>query len=539
MARRLLASLLCCLGLLAWSADARAKSASVEWKKIQGAEEYEIEVRDSSGKEAYSGRTAKSRWKGELGPGFYSYRIRGVDWLKRAGKWTDAKALVIMPEAPRLVEPRDGERIETVFRKAPVRLRWKSGAAESVRVTVRRGEEVVFRKVTRESGLSLPPLPPGDYSWELSPVIEASGRAPAALQGRSWEAASDTGASFEVTRKELGAAAPVSPSGPVRPPADGKIELVWKAVEGATGYEVTLSRADAEGTGAKTLEVKDVRAAIPLSGDGSYRWQVRALASAEPADKSSELVKGRQSTAEFQVDRNSALLPGSGYVAFSSMLAPYTYQAESPSSPIRLTAASSAVTLRLSGEYWLAPRLGVSAGLENTLFQINSASYQRGSYELHAKYRVKLDEGRFGWFLAPKAGLELRDYFELIPSLSGSSLLLTDSTFHAAGASVGVDLRRQFSDRWSVGAKFAYFLPLTLLGTEAGTAITSELSSRNLSFGLQAIYWLQKNWSLGAGAFLDQRSLSVQLPSASSAEKVRMDGTYFFGSVIYSFGNSE
>ena len=94
----------------------------------------------------------------------------------------------------------------------------------------------------------------------------------------------------------------------------------------------------------------------------------------------------------------------------------------------------------------------------------------------------------------------------------------------------------------SLGIKAAYFSPLKLTSsTSMGTLeLASGANSRNISLGAQMLYWLSPRWGLGAGAYLEKRSISYRINGVNTStdpEQVFMDGTYFFGSLLYSFGH--
>jgi hypothetical protein len=260
---------------------------------------------------------------------------------------------------------------------------------------------------------------------------------------------------------------------------------------------------------------------------------VRALANID--NKKIAEATGPQSTSEFSLNRNANYFEGSGYVALSAMVAPYTYELKSSSlNPVAGNMSSSSFTVRGSGEYWSHPSFGFSAAGESTRFQVGQSNFNRFGFELLAKYRIKFGEGKSGWVFSPKAGIEERDYIEILQR--GGSL---DS--RAFGLNIGADLRKQFTEKLSLGLKFAYFKPI-ILSSDQVDQLTSDASNRNLSLGAQALYWLNRNWGLGAGAYIEKRSISYTVKnggpaSSSKPEQVYMDGTFFFGSLLYSFGH--
>ncbi|MCM2324011.1 MAG: hypothetical protein NDJ90_12195 [Oligoflexia bacterium] len=545
---RLKASLSLLVIALLLPASALGKSVRVEWKEIQGAVQYELEVMDGSGKIAAKVNSEKPAWKGDLTAGLYTYRLRGHDWMKRPGKWSLPKPLVVMPPAPELDSPKSGEAFRTFGNFGTVILKWKPVAGiRRFKVEVKSRKSVVFASRVIGDTLVLPKLAPGAYEWSVAPVMEAeAGRAPASLAGRAWDGAAESRFNFEIERQKLQAPVALSPKGMVRPPQQGRQLFEWKPVDGATSYRVQVFRVFGINRGLApvgpplTIDAKESSLAVRIPGEGLYRWKVAALA--KPDVVGEPIAVSREALSDFEVNRNAVFLQGTGYVAGSLMVAPYTYQAISPLAGRQFSAEASALVVRGSGEYWLRSKVGVAAAVENTAFRIDARSYNRAAFEFHGKLRLQIDDRRNGWFFAPKAGVELRDYLHLIWFGTGTTTAMLESKatkYRTLGPSLGFDLRKEFSDSWSLGGKFLYFLPLGIYGGESGTRLTPDASLRNFSFGLQGLYWIQKEWSLAVGFFLDKRSISFQAPRATKPEMLYMDGSYFFGSVIYSFGRGQ
>jgi hypothetical protein len=530
--------LLAAILTLAVPSAAWAKKINIEWKPIPGATQYEIQVQ-RDGKAVAHKKLEDPAWSGSLDPGFYVYQVRAYDRIKRAGKWTDALPLVVMPPPPEPSFPSDGKKVVLFNPDASTTLKWSpvKGASEYV-LELKRDGKVVSSQRMKDSQATLKALPSGDYSWQVTAVVGASGRVPAAFQSRKWQSKPSDASEFRIEHRTLEAPVPVQPIGSITPSTDGQVKFKWKKVDGAEAYELEVipydakSRVPASAVPVSKLTSTDNVAIVSLPREGQYRWRVRALANV--GEKRAAEATGAQSTADFKLDRNAAFFEGSGYVALSTMLAPYTYQVISPMASANGTAGSSAVTVRGSGEYWFHPQWGAAIAGEGTQFQIGKDSYLRKGFEGVVKYRLNFGSAKYNWSLSPKFGVEERDYFEIFPNSTAASTL--SST--VLGAQLGVDLRKQLSDRFSVGVKLAYFKPLIISSSQAGP-LTSDASNRNISVGAQVLYWLDRHWGLGAGAYVEHRSISYTVqgaPSTQAAEQVFMDGTYFFGSVIYSFG---
>ncbi|MBI2604512.1 MAG: hypothetical protein HYW49_00380, partial [Deltaproteobacteria bacterium] len=377
----------------------------------------------------------------------------------------------------------------------------------------------------------------------------AADRLPADVKSKHWDSAASRIEDFEIERKTLGAAELIEPVGVLLPPATGKLLFRWRKVEGAEGYEVRVRsvklRTPAAATEAaeKTFVVNETSTELPVAAEGQYRWEVRPLANTDSHGAAGAI--GPKSAADFDLNRNAKFAEGAGYIAVSTLISPYNYRVVSPASGFNGTTDSLALAMRLSAEYFPKPQWGLGTAVENTSFKILGTSYSRVGFELTARYRLKLDDAQNGWLLYPKAGLEGRQYFEIYPdtsvavSAAGGTIAVKEISMLTAGPMAGFDLRKQFSGTFSLGLKFSYFMPLTVLsGGDVQALSSGGASARNLSAGLQGLYWMGPRWALGLGAYLENRSIAFTRKGTASTrpEEIYMDATYFFGSLIYTFG---
>jgi hypothetical protein len=532
-------------GLLVVSALVRpawAKKVSIAWSPIPGATQYEIQI-ERDGKTVSKKTLEDSSWSGDLKFGIYAYQIRAYDRVKRPGQWTEPSPLVVMPAPPAPSLPEDGKKVTLFSDEADAVLRWKATpGASKYRVALTRKGAPPEIHVVEGTELKLKTLVPGNYSWIVTAIVKSKGRVPASFGSKEWESKPSEESEFKIAREKLEAPVPSSPVGKLLPPSDGKLRFNWKKVDGAERYELQVfakvpSLAQLRGPASPPralvkLVVTDAFAVTDLAAEGQYVWKVRALANVD--EKSQAQAQGPQSTAEFKLDKNASFLDGSGYVAFSTMIAPYNYQLISPAAGINATASSSSITGRMSGEYWFKPQWGVGSAFELTNFTIGNQGFLRKGFEIVGKYRINFGEGKFNWSLSPKLGFEERDYVEVLPQ----GFAAGSQSMEAFGAQIGLDLRKQFSERFSLGVKLAYFKPVAFYGSGI-TGLTSDASNRNISLGAQCLYWLNSHWGLGAGAYLEHRSISFTVqgaPAGVGPEQLFMDGSFFFGSVIYSFG---
>ena len=220
-----------------------------------------------------------------------------------------------------------------------------------------------------------------------------------------------------------------------------------------------------------------------------------------------------------------------GYVALSEMLSPYTYRVVSPTHDLQGTTQATAMVTRLSGEYWFSPKWAVSGAVNYADFSLMNENIGQFSTEIMAKYRLQSSSGS-NWLVMPKVGLEVRDYPFVIPDSPTELNNISVNHNFVLGSSVGVDVRLKLNDRFSLGGKLGYFLPVRLLS--GGKTLDGAPDRRNLNFGVQALYWFTPRWGVGLGGYFEFKSLSyISTNSTTRAqEQLFMDASYFFGSVI-------
>jgi hypothetical protein len=520
--------------------SAHAKKVKIEWKSIEGAIQYEIKIQDG-GRVVLKKGLDDSYWKGDLPFGAYSYQIRGIDEAKRPGIWTEPRSLVVMPPPPKPKYPPDGSKVELYNPNLPIQLKWEeSPGISQYAVELKRDGINVSKTTVNSNQITLNQLPPGKYSWSVKGIIQTSHRSLASVDQKKWETEAK-GGDFKIEHKNLDLPELVKPIGTIAPPEDGKIKFKWKTVEGAEAYELHLIRSN-RGVQDRTLAnsfdqakrfaTRDNSITLQLPGEGAYSWRVRGLANLD--EKQVPHAVGSGAIAQFNVDRNAIFRGDLGYLAFSLMFAPYNYQIKSPSNGIQGSTQSSLLDFRVSGEYIMHPQWAISTGIDLAQFQILNQAFSRKAFELHMKYRMKFGTSEYSWYFSPKLGAELREYNQIIPSDSSNiSAGVRANSIYAMGPSVGFDLRKQFSRSFSLGIKASYFKPISMIGGVESGQVSGSASGRNSNFGIQGLYWLNKTWGAGLGGYFEMRSLGFVNSSSPNQEEIFMDGSYFFGSIVY------
>lgn len=231
-----------------------------------------------------------------------------------------------------------------------------------------------------------------------------------------------------------------------------------------------------------------------------------------------------------------------GYLAFSAMPASFQYNVTSPLNNFQAQSSAISTTLNLSGEHFFgaSEKWGISASAEENLLVIDRTNFQQFSFEGMAKARYWIGARNDGWEIIPKVGLALRQYLEITP-IPGADLNngpFQSLTITAYGGSVGLEVRKKLSEKWSFSFSAKYFIPALISGAPAGSAITSAGSCDNLSAQAQMLFWFARRWGIAGGAQFDLRSISFDngLPSS---DVIQTEGLSAFASVVFRLGSSE
>ncbi len=197
LAQRTLYLLLACILL---PLNTLAKTVEVQWKTIESATEYELMIL-KNGKTVLQKTlpSTQTAWSGELEQGLYTYKVRGIDFVKRPGQWTALKPLVVMPEGTPVVkkagkeiqrELNDSTKIQkiTVYKdKTTAPIEWKElKGASAYKVEIIKDGRVVHSQTTTSAEAELPTFGPGKYRYEIKPIIKSEDNQDPNLAGKQW-----------------------------------------------------------------------------------------------------------------------------------------------------------------------------------------------------------------------------------------------------------------------------------------------------------------------------------------------------------------
>jgi hypothetical protein len=539
------------------------KEVLLKWSAIPGAVEYEIEVKDGTDYQVET-KTKKTEWKGSLPYGLNGYRIRAIDALGRPGDWSAVRPIVVMPPAAELISPRDQSKLLTYGPHTKILLQWKKILGVSkYRVEIRNSKQKLLQEhLTDQTEIEIKGLAPGTYLWSVLFQIEANKNTPKELHGKKWMSTSNTTQVFSLSLGVLGAAQPISPTGRIPHAKKGKQSFNWTPVPGALKYSLLVfPKGSNKWVRMSTSETTSLE--LDLVHDGKYTWSIQALAHDGRTPSAAQSQPGPVSKLDFEIDRNALFLEGSGFLALSGMYAPFTYSLNSQARDATSKTSSRSIVSRLAGDYWWSADWGVGGSFDYTLMPLsgnfkdtsNTISpqvFSRYEAELVAKYRLPFSNSRYGWFLAPKLGANLREspHILAIAPTDGRAPYFTVDSYVSLGASAGMDLKKQFTDQLSLSIRSGIFFPILNVKGPRGSSLRRGSPLENAYVGAQALYWLSSSWGFGAGLHYEKRlnrgaagyvtnldGAVVSEQSATEMDSLQLDATYFHGSLIYRFGD--
>lgn len=544
---------------------ASEKEVVLKWSPIPGAVAYQIEA-SRDGAVQLETKVAEAEWKGALPFGLNTYRIRAIDGLDRPGDWSAPRPIVVMPPPAELLLPKNQARISTYGPHSKILLKWKKAPGiEKYRVEIRDSQQKLIQEhTTLKSELEITGLPPGTYLWSAIHHIEAGPKYPRELQGKKWLSTSNNTQVFSTALAALEAPKPLFPKGTTPLPKNGKQVFRWTPVPGALHYNVLVfPKGSTKWERASSSKVPMVE--IEMAHEGKYTWSVQAVAHEGRTPSSLQAKPGPISKLDFELDRNAMFIEGSGYLALSGMYAPFTYNLESPARNGRggNGTPSQSIVSRIAGEYWWNTDWGVGASFDYAFMPLTGSVaevgktvsqkiFTRYEAEIVAKYRFPLANHRYGWFFAPKFGAAIREspHISIVVPASGADAYFDSASFLGLGLTGGFDLRKQFSDRFSIGIRTGIYFPIVHLKGPSGSTLERGDILDNAHLGVQGLFWLNSRWGLGGGVYFERRlnrgaagfvtdinGDAVNAAKAAEIDSLRMDATYFHGSLIYRFGD--
>ena len=543
---------------------ASEKEVLLKWSGIPGAVNYEIEA-TRDGVVQVETKVSEPQWKGFMRYGLNTYRIRAIDGLDRPGEWSTPRPIVVMPPPAELIQPKNQATIPTYGPHSKILLKWKRAEGiDKYRIEIRDSQKKLIQEhTTDKSEFEVSGLNPGTYLWSAIHHIEAGPKSSRELQGKKWLSSSNNTQVFTTTLSTLDEPKPLFPKGITPLHKSGKQVFRWTPVPGALMYNVLVfTKGSKKWDRSGTTKVPMIE--FEMGYEGKFTWTVQAVAHEGRAPSSLQAKPGPVAKLDFELDRDAMFIEGSGYIALSGMFAPFTYTLLSPARDGDLTNnLSQSIVSRIAGEYWWSADWGIGASFDYSMMPLSGniadigktvpkKIFTRYEAELVAKYRLPLANNRYGWFLAPKLGVAMREspHISIVVPTNGSDPYFSDDSYVALGLSAGLDLRKQFSDRFSVGIRTGIYIPILHVKGPTGSNTKTGDLLENVHAGVQGLFWLNSRWGLGGGAYMEKRrnratagfvtnaeGATASQEKASKEDNLTLDATYIHGSLIYRFGD--
>ncbi|MCC7441552.1 MAG: hypothetical protein IT285_07965 [Bdellovibrionales bacterium] len=151
-------------------AEAPKRKATIEWRSVDGAKEYELEVASAPEMEpkllrkTYPGNSVRLT----LPLGTYYFRVRGIGEDDAPGPWTDVQGFIVNPAPPQALSPAARAVVKEELKDGTLTLNWTpglKGTTHHVEVTDAQGATSVWK--TPKDELEWKPPGPGVYRWRV------------------------------------------------------------------------------------------------------------------------------------------------------------------------------------------------------------------------------------------------------------------------------------------------------------------------------------------------------------------------------------
>lgn len=522
-----------CIGLgIVLTIPVFGKTITVKWKEVKGAAQYEIVLLRGEAEVVH--RTVPGKdlsLSCFLEPGFYYFHVRGVDRLKRPGKWSRDQAIVVTPQPPKQVAPEENARLTYSDNESRRTASWQESAgAHRYLFEIHQERRKVYAEMVDGTSTRFRELPAGRYQWRVKALVEASGDITSELEDKVGSLANSAPSAWRTVVFEgtpgvtVGTNQPLIlyPKGPVLPPGkDGTLTLVWQPVEGAVAYEVNIREVATGNRGPaalppfqKTARVDESELTVSLPPQGSFVWSVRALSSIK--DKR---YLGTTSTMEFQLDPNASGPKGSSRTALevSMAMVPYHLRVYDDTREGQISAAG--FYMGGKGTYWLTGRFGTELEFGESFYSINSQLVDQKSARIAATVRGHLFGDFLGYTVALGPGYQ--DYFSIVPDSPTGQI----ERFGLLGPDLFFELRLTLLSKLSTGFQGDYFYPVSAVTVTDGGTLKGDGRASNYRVSAFLRYSLGPSLGLGLRASYQKKVMSFTSPSQTGLAQSSLDLT--------------
>jgi hypothetical protein len=161
------------LPLLAFAKAKYSNEIVLQWKPLERAKAYELEVLTERGLVVVNETTNDVSYVVHLKAGAYAYKVRGVDYLNRKGHWSPIKNFVVQPGPPIPSGPVSSKLIGRAGITTKENLRWdESDEAQAYRLRVWKDDRLLIERDVAESSSEIEWPGPGEYRYRLAGIAD-------------------------------------------------------------------------------------------------------------------------------------------------------------------------------------------------------------------------------------------------------------------------------------------------------------------------------------------------------------------------------
>ncbi|MCM0604891.1 MAG: hypothetical protein KA715_02250 [Xanthomonadaceae bacterium] len=478
----------------------QAKPITIKWSEVKGATQYEVEI-TQNGKEIILQKLPKTAFETSLDPGAYAYRIRAIDKLRRGGRWSVGKNLIVTAPAPQLESGETPEIIEHKGVFPGVSIKWKNVdfvKLYQIEVKNKVTGESVYKKEITGTKVKIDQLPVGQFEYSVSSLIEAGYKKigskvvkPVSLIVSENRNSPTVAESKPKEKPKVEQPIGLEPYGYISMSEDSNIRLAWKNVKGADKYEVSLEPIDgrsiASGTRERTWTVDKNELEVPISKlSHKYRWKVRAIASNGDQSATSEL--------EFSpVPDQGVGKVGEGAIQIGANNMQFSGRLEGPRTNGGGSSTGMGWGFNVKGEYWLSKNIGVEGFYESLTFNTQNSNFSLNIFGLMAKTRWRFSQSVSAWKFYFKSGFGSGTFFK-----PNSSLI----PYYGIVSEIGAI--KPLSEDFDLDLGVLYFRPLA---SSDGSSIARYWESGVLRPHLEITHHLSPKISAALGVRYDLRQI--------------------------------
>ncbi|MGE0764667.1 MAG: hypothetical protein AB7N80_15435 [Bdellovibrionales bacterium] len=500
-------------------AQVPTRKVEMEWEAVPDSIRYELEFRrylkGGKLKKPNIFSTKTTAWSGSIQPGKYQIRIRSQDDRRVWGEWGEAFDHWVRILPPDLLKPAENEILKTdQTEKAEVEFSWSprpGSAAYKVDILNEQGESVTSQ-TTKDTTLKLQLPVARLYAWQVTSIMPE---------------AQEMGESPKTPRPFTLRGGALEPPEIVRPEDQFVERIKWQAAQGATSYQVKLSRQDKDGKWIdlqKWTDLKKTEVRLnPRFSGGLWRIEVQSSAAlnenSSPRELEFNVYDGlRTPKAIAEAKRRQAIEQARDqYFIASYLLTSLDYQAtfgDLGGAGLKFGAING--TGRLGyGHFARHAQWGGVAIADFSGVLINNKNYTYSSFELQGIWRTYF-QGVTQMRLYGGLGYRERPFAK---GLTRDSVVVTNLA--TADIFVGVQLWQPLSKRLGLQLNQQTYYNVSGIDLPAGASLQPALSYQ---LGFMGSYKLRDHITglIGYAFRHDQ----IDFKAGDGTSSVKMDGHY-------------